>query len=662
MRRHQLRLVTVTGCVVMLVVAALAGVGASASSGTSSWLPSVTLSAPGQSAYEPQIAVDGRGNVVAVWTQVTDGDSNSQVYTARRPVGGVWSAPVALSGAGRTAHEARVAVNARGDAVAVWWTRSEGSNDRVESAHMPAGGIWSGPVVLSDPLEDSNHARAAIDATGNAVAVWTRYDADGGGLEWVRTASRPVGGLWSSAVTLSDQPALDAHVVFDGQGNALAVWTGYDGRIESADRPAGGAWSTPVAVSEPGHAFWPRVALDGLGNAVAVWVQDHNGDERVHTADRPVRGVWSTPVALSRTGRSAHQPRVAVNPRGDAVVVWRELPVGQEVDTVQAADRPLGAAWGTPVTLSSAGREAWNPDVVIDRQGTAIAVWAQRQEMNYQFRVDSAELSGGSWSYNGALSDFGRDVRDAQIVIDGQGNAVAVWWHVSEGDGHKVQVAGADRAGPASTMEDPSSKQQSTTAFLTSWAAADTWAQVTDLDVRYRASRYDGGFGPRVPWLTETTSSEADFRGEPGLTYCLSARARDTFSNVGAWSTERCTAVPVDDRTLIAHDAWTRGSGAGHYRRTYTVSRRQGAVLELKAVRARRIALLVTRMPGAGTVRVRFAGTPLGRYDLAAPAIAKKQVIAVRKFTRVRTGNLWIRVVSPTGEPVRIDGVIASRR
>lgn len=662
MRRHQLRLVNVTGCVAMLVVAALVGVGATASSGTSSWLPPVTLSAPGQSAYEPQIAVDGRGNVVAVWIQVTDGSSKPQVYAARRPVGGVWSAPVALSGAGRTAYEARLAVNPRGDAVAVWSTGSEGSYDRVESAHMPAGGIWSRPVTLSDPLEDSNHARAAIDATGNAVAVWTRYDADGGGLEWVQTASRPVDGLWSSVVTLSDQPALDPHVVFDGQGSALAIWTGYDGRIESADRPAGGAWSTPVTVSEPGHAFWPRVALDGLGNAVAVWVQDHNGDERVHTADRPVRGVWSTPVPLSRTGRSAHQPRVAVNPRGDAVVVWRELPIGQEVDNVQAADRPLGAAWGTPVTLSSAGREAWNPDVVIDRQGTAIAVWAQRQEMNYQFRVDTAELSGGSWSYNGVLSDFGRDVSDAQIVIDEQGNAVAVWWHISEGDGHKVQVAGADRAGPVSTMDEPSSRQQRTTAFFTSWTAADTWAQVTDFDVRYRASRYDGGFGPTVPWLTETTASDANFRGEPGLTYCLSARARDTFSNVGAWSTERCTAIPVDDRTLIAHDAWIRRSGAGHYRRTYTVSRRHGAVLELKAVQARRIALLVTRMPGAGTVSVRLAGTPLGRYDLAAPAIAKKQVIAVRKFAQVRTGNLRIRVVSPTGEPVRIDGVIASRR
>ena len=103
-------------------------------------------------------------------------------------------------------------------------------------------------------------------------------------------------------------------------------------------------------------------------------------------------------------------------------------------------------------------------------------------------------------------------------------------------------------------------------------------------------------------------------------------------------------------------------AGNGSYLGTYTRSSRHGATLKLNHVHARQLSLLVTRVPGGGTVSVSLAGTTLGTYSLASPAVAKKRLITIRTFLSVRTGMLQIRDVSPTGKPVRIDGVVVSRR
>lgn len=76
---------------------------------------------------------------------------------------GAWLAPVDLSASEANASGARVAVNPRGDAVAVW------SAGVVQSAVRVAGGAWQPPVDLSAP---DGVPHVAIDARGNAIAVW----------------------------------------------------------------------------------------------------------------------------------------------------------------------------------------------------------------------------------------------------------------------------------------------------------------------------------------------------------------------------------------------------------------------------------------------------------------------------------------------------------
>src|ERR687883_347838 len=87
--------------------------------GFGGWFAPVDLSAAGQDAIAPQVRVDGLGNAVAVWTR--SNGTNTIAQAAARPAGGAWQAPVNLSGAGLgNASDPQVAVDGQGNAVDVW--------------------------------------------------------------------------------------------------------------------------------------------------------------------------------------------------------------------------------------------------------------------------------------------------------------------------------------------------------------------------------------------------------------------------------------------------------------------------------------------------------------------------------------------------------------
>ena len=125
------------------------------------WLSPVDVSLAGQSALEPQVAIDAAGDAVAVWDR--SNGANTIVQAAARPAGGSFGAPVDLSVAGGNALVPQVAIDPAGDAVAVW-TRFNGSNVIVQAAARPAGGSFGAPVDLSLAGQNAIHPQVAIDA------------------------------------------------------------------------------------------------------------------------------------------------------------------------------------------------------------------------------------------------------------------------------------------------------------------------------------------------------------------------------------------------------------------------------------------------------------------------------------------------------------------
>jgi hypothetical protein len=198
------------------------------------WTSGESISAPGQDAFQPRVATNGQGTAVAIWARFDGtvpgaGRCCSLIQAAERNSAGVWGPTQTVSAPAQNAYEPRIAVDAAGNAVAVW-TRFDGSNQRVQTASRPAGGSFGAVQTLSDAGVEAYTPDVAIDATGDAVAVWVR---DFGSKGRIQAATRPPGGSFGGLVTLSyaGLAAFEPAVSAEANGNAAAVWYVTEGGV-----------------------------------------------------------------------------------------------------------------------------------------------------------------------------------------------------------------------------------------------------------------------------------------------------------------------------------------------------------------------------------------------------------------------------------------------
>ncbi len=427
-----------------LAALAIAAILPGTARATPTWLAPTDISAAPQEAFEPQVALDAAGDAVAVWWRY---DGTYVVQAATRPAGGAWSAPVDLSAPGPNVPAPAVAIDPAGDAVAVWRWQGSG-HELIQASTDVAGGAWSAPVDLSATSLDVSEPAVAIDPAGEAVAVWWRYD---GSVDVVQAASEVVGGSWSAPTDLSsaDFEARDPEVAVDPAGEAVAVWLQYDGTndiAQAASRPAGGGWSAPTDLSAVGfEAYEPEVAINPAGDATAIWAREDGADLIAQAAARPAGGSWGPPTDLSAAGADALEPQVAIDPAGEAVAAWWRSSLTEQI--VQATAKPAGGSWATPTELSVPGQEALRPRIAIDPVGDAVAIWE-----NYEGAADhvvqaSTRPAGGGWATPTDLSTLSHEYGRPEVAVDADGDAVAAWEHY-DGTRYAIQAAGYDAAGP----------------------------------------------------------------------------------------------------------------------------------------------------------------------------------------------------------------------
>ncbi len=446
----------------------------------------------------------------------------------------VWLASVDLSAGGHDAVFPQVAVDPLGDATAVWY-RSDGANTIVQAATRAAGGTWQAPVNLSAVGMNATFPRVAVDSQGNATAIWTR-STDVTNLV-VQATSRPAGGAWQAPVDVSAVgPSLsDAQVAFDGQGNATAIWGGFDGSnyvVQAATRAAGGSWQAPHDISIAGYtSFSPRLAVASNGAATAIWELSNGANTIVQAATRPADGQWTTPVDLSTAGEDAQTPQVALDQQGDATAIWYRSNGTNTI--VQAALRPAGATWQPPVDLSAAGQNAQVPQVAVDRQGNATAVWDRFNGANYILQA-ATRPSGGTWQSPLDLSAAGQNAASPQVAVDPQGNVIASWDEFN-GTASLAQVALRPAGRTWSTPLDPTMTGESASvpdaAFDAQGNATAVWAYANGTNSIVQAAGYDAA-APQLRGVSIPAS------GTVGVPVSFSVSPLDVWSPVAStnWS------------------------------------------------------------------------------------------------------------------------------
>ncbi len=200
---------------------------------------------------------------------------------------------------------------------------TSGTTSKVVGVAKAPGKSWQRPVTLGTEVEPPGQGpasfyfprpRVAIDARGDAAAVWQGKRR---GRIVVLAATRSPRHGWTQPGAVAGTPALEPCVAMDQRGDLTTIWVGPKAAILEASKPlTGRQWSAPMRLGVAGPFFDvdPELSEDSRGDAVATW----NGDPTAAALRLGSTTRWQPAVGLGMGGVSSS----AINTRG-AIVVWQ---------------------------------------------------------------------------------------------------------------------------------------------------------------------------------------------------------------------------------------------------------------------------------------------------------------------------------------------------
>jgi len=391
------------------------------------WQGAQVISSGNAGVFSSKMAFDANGNALAVWAQY-DG-SRGNIWSNRYTAGTGWGTAALIESEAGTADSPQIASDANGNALAVW-SQFDGTRTNVWANRYTAGTGWGTATLIEAAAGSIGDPQIAIDANGNALAVWRQYD---GTRESIWANRYTAGTGWGTAALIESEAgtADSPQIAIDANGNALAVWKQSDGTSYSvwANRyTAGTGWGTAALIetNNAGDVEDPRIAIDANGNALAVWAQ-YDGTRTNIWANRYTAGAgWGTAALIESEARSAYSPQIAIDANGNALAVWRQYD-GTRYN-IWSNRYTAGTGWGTAALIETdnAGNAA-GPQIVIDANGNALAVWAQHDGTRLNIWANRY-TAGTGWGTAALIeTDNADSASKPQISIDANGNALAVW-------------------------------------------------------------------------------------------------------------------------------------------------------------------------------------------------------------------------------------------
>jgi hypothetical protein len=236
---------------------------------------------------------------------------------------------------------------------------------------------------------------------------------------------------------LPDQPQVDhsrdaesSAIATDGDGPLFTVWTETDGtrfRVWSSRKTITG-WSPPQELQAVAGVAAREVAIAAgpSGIMIAAWAEEYGTGYRIAAA-RFLPGMgWEAAVPLEDDAGQAHAPAIAVDERGDAIVVWLRTD-GSRISVW--GNRFLnGEGWGPATRLETDDRgDAEWLRLARDRGGGAIAVW--RQSDGARLRVVANRFAAATgWRGDGVIQpDLTSDAGLPEVAVNAAGEAIAIW-------------------------------------------------------------------------------------------------------------------------------------------------------------------------------------------------------------------------------------------
>ncbi len=194
------------------------------------------------------------------------------------------------------------------------------------------------------------------------------------------------------------------------------------------------SWLAPVKLSAaPYEALTPQIAGDAQGDDLAVWsrYEAKAGHSVIEAAARPAGGVWQSPVVISNPTEDSSLPQVALDSSGDALAVWLAYD-GSEYSIQTAASAGISGPWGQPETLEAIGTmPVPRPDLAVNSHGDAVAAW--EANTGAQVILEASIRTAVAWEAPETISKKAVDLHPPEVGIDAAGDTTAAWEQEVEG-------------------------------------------------------------------------------------------------------------------------------------------------------------------------------------------------------------------------------------
>jgi len=238
------------------------------------WGDAELIETGNETALFPQITFDGNDNAIAVWAQFLDATPSEAGIWTNRFDGSDWGTPVLIDDGNGDARSPQIAADNNGNA-AVVWRQFDGARYNIWANRYNGSDWGEAELIETDNAGGARDPQIAFDNNGNAIAVWQQDDGENENI----LANRFDGSTWGSPELIEDADwnAASPQIAFDNKGNAIAVWSQRNFFSSSiwANRFDGKAWGSAELIEDDdsGDAYKPQVIFDVNGNAIAVWEQ-----------------------------------------------------------------------------------------------------------------------------------------------------------------------------------------------------------------------------------------------------------------------------------------------------------------------------------------------------------------------------------------------------
>ncbi|MBI3072204.1 MAG: fibronectin type III domain-containing protein [Deltaproteobacteria bacterium] len=382
------------------------------------------------------VALGGEGAVSLTWRQ-PPGATSYEVW--RSAVSG---GPYSLAG---TATEISFVNTGLANKTVYYYvvrafTFAGGSGNSAEVSARTAKCVWESPVAVADAGADAiTTPRIAVDGEGNAFVAWSLAN-DAGKATILARRRTWDGGVWATPETVAPS-GLQPEIVTAKNGDAIAVWTDANdaGVVQGWARWfRAGEWGGTVVMETPdaGQVFDPRVAVGPSGDAVIVVTWDNLIGGSSVWAKRYVAdaGGWESATRLGDGLGAVDGPDIAMGVGESAFAVWAQ---SSGLHTPVFASRLVspGGVWGDAGLVSGNAADSTAPAVAADPLGNATVVWAENNDtLGYSRIVASTFLASVSaWGDAGPIDDGLSGGSTPSVATDLAGNVFAAWGTESSG-------------------------------------------------------------------------------------------------------------------------------------------------------------------------------------------------------------------------------------